>query len=101
MTTRQCAIPFSVLLDAVQVVARNCLGCCYRIVERDGIGPGAARTIWSGSFRKALLFAIGGKNSASLPARCGAPAAPACASLPPRRNKAQIIGAYGGRARHR
>jgi len=30
MTTRQCAIPFSVLLDAVQVVARNCLGCCYR-----------------------------------------------------------------------
>ena len=70
-------------------------------VERDRAGPGAARTIWPGSFRKALLFATGRKNPASLPARYGAPAAPACASLPPRRDKAQIIGAYGGRARHR
>jgi hypothetical protein len=70
-------------------------------VERDSTGPAAARKIWPGTFRKAFLFAIGGKNPASLPARCGAPAAPACASLPPRRDKAQIIGAYGGRARHR
>src|SRR4029077_13082970 len=64
-------------------------------------GPGEVATIWPGSFRKAFHFAVGGKNPASLPARCGAPAAPARTSLPPRRDKAQIIGAYGGRARHR
>ncbi len=42
-----------------------------------------------------------GKILRPLPAQCGAPAAPACASLPPCRDKAQVIGAYGGRARHR
>ena len=36
-------------------------------VERDSTGPGAVRTIWSGSFRKAFLFAFGEKNPASLP----------------------------------
>ena len=41
------------------------------------------------------------KNPASLPARCGAPAAPARASLPSCRDETQIIGPYGGRARHR
>ncbi len=70
-------------------------------VERDSTGPAAARTIWSGSLRKAFFFAAGGKNPASLRARYGAAAAPACASLPPRRDKAQIIGAYRGRERHR
>src|ERR1700720_703014 len=70
-------------------------------VERDSTGPVAARTLWSGSLRKAFLFAIGEKNPASLPARFGAPAASAYASLPPRRDKTQIIGAYGGRARDR
>jgi hypothetical protein len=70
-------------------------------VERDSAGPGSARTIWSGSFRKAFLFAVGGKNPAPVPTRRGAPAASACASLPPRRDKAQSIGAYRSRARHR
>src|SRR5689334_7568895 len=70
-------------------------------VERHSTGPGAARTLWPGSFRKAFHFAIGGKNFASLSAQHGAPEAPACASLPPRRDKAQIISAYGGRALHR
>src|SRR4029077_5155683 len=37
-------------------------------VERDRTGPATARKIWSGSFRKAFRFTIGGKNPASLPA---------------------------------
>ncbi len=65
------------------------------------LDPAQLEQYGSGSLRKAFHFAIGAKNPASLPARCGAPAAPACANLPPRRDQAQIIGAYGGRARHR
>ena len=53
-------------------------------MEHHSTGPGAVRTIWSGSFRKAFHSAIGGKNPASLPARYSTPAAPACASLSPR-----------------
>jgi hypothetical protein len=53
-------------------------------LEPDSIGPGAARELWPGSLRKTSLYAACRQNLAARPARCGAPAAPACAGLPPR-----------------
>ena len=58
-------------------------------LERDSNGPGAARALWPGPIRHAVLLAIRGPDPAAPSTHCSGSATLARVNLSPRRDKAQ------------